>query len=177
MAQNRACHNISRLGSRVRPQISFHIRTYLQIYHHFWTSHKNYPHFRTALLRPLRFGTPHMSKLVWYDYNPAAGILQARYTPPAPPRTITPPRCTFTWHTNTGKEPRGYIEVRQRKPKRRRQPEYSGALSVCNDEGEEVLAVPLSAHAVDLLDVDLLDAFRSACAASGAPCAGAGGAV
>jgi hypothetical protein len=93
-----------------------------------------------------------MSKLVWYDYNPAAGILQARYTPPAPPRT--PTLHTFTWHTNTGKEPKGYIEVRQRRPKRPRQLEGSGALIVCNDECGEVSAVPLSAHAVDLLDVN-----------------------
>ena len=95
-----------------------------------------------------------MSKLVWYDCNPAAGILQARYTPPAPTRTTTLP--TFTWHTNTGKEqePKGYIEVRQRRPKRPRQLEGSGAVSVRNDEGGEVLAVPLSAHAVDLLDVN-----------------------
>ena len=44
--------------------------------------------------------------------------------------------------------------MRQRRPKRPRQLEGSGALSVCNDEGGEVLVVPLSAHAVDLLDVN-----------------------
>ena len=60
------------------PQISVHIRIYLQIYHHFGTSTRIILTLGLHFSQ-LRFGTPHMSKLVWYDYNPAAGILQARY--------------------------------------------------------------------------------------------------